>query len=217
VPALYVGVAMTAGSAAGLIAIPWRREPALTGGVGVFAVAVLVLIARDVFARGTIYVNLQPYESNHETDDRGAVNWLARQRRPGDVWMAPYMSLPAVWWYAGADSSPAVEASFDQDRSACGSRELGEWHAGAEARRALVYLGFGAEAPKEFTETLVSRLTTIGSVAAYRKYDAGHALVIDLQTPQSSPLTIQTLLNPTVPGAKPRESGCITIRPARHW
>jgi hypothetical protein len=175
-------------------------------------------MARDVFARGTIYINLHPYESNHDFDDRAAVNWLKRQRRPGDVWMAPYLTLPAIWWYAGADdSSPAVEASLDYDRSACGARDVGVWSRSGQPRRALVYLGFGADVPKEFVETLVSRLTTFGSVAAYRAFQTGHAFVIDLQLPQASPLTIQTLTNPTALGSRPRETGCIMITSSRRW
>ncbi|HEX7140152.1 MAG TPA: hypothetical protein VF219_20030 [Vicinamibacterales bacterium] len=218
VPALYVGVAMAAQAAASLVSGRWTGERVVRQVAGVAALVFLVVMARDVFARGTIYVSLTPYESNHDFDDRSAIGWLVRQRRPGDVWMAPYLSLPAIWWYAGADASvPAVEASFDYDRSACAARDIDSWRAGGEARRALVYLGFGADSPKEFVETLVSRLTTVGSVAAYRKYHAGHALIIDLQTVQANPLTIQTLLNPTAPGAKPRESGCIMIAPARRW
>ena len=64
---------------------------------------------------------------------------------------------------------------------------------------------------------MVSRLTTVGSVVAYRAFQTGHAFVIDLQVPQASPLTIQTLTNPTVPGSHPRETGCILITPARRW
>jgi hypothetical protein len=41
--------------------------------------------------------------------------------------------------------------------------------------------------------------------------------VIDLTVAQASPLTIQSLTNPTTPGSKPRESGCIIIKPARRW
>ncbi|HEY7286972.1 MAG TPA: hypothetical protein VH497_16100 [Vicinamibacterales bacterium] len=218
VPALYVGVAMAAQAAAGLVSVRRARARVVRQAVGVAALVFLVVMARDVFARGRIYISLTPYESNHDFDDRSAIGWLARQRRAGDVWMAPYLSLPAIWWYAGPDAStPAVEASFDSDRSACAGRDIDSWRARGDARRALVYLGFGADSPKEFVETLVSRLTTVGSVAAYRKYQAGHALIIDLQTAQANPLTIQMLLDPAAPGAKPRESGCILITPARRW
>ncbi len=217
VPALYVGVAMSAQAAAGLVTPPWTRKRALTLAVGAGAVVLLTLMARDVFARGTIYISLHPYESNHDFDDRAGVNWLARQRRPGDVWMAAYLTLPAIWWYGADDASPAVEASLDANPSACGERDIGSWAKSGDARRALVYLGFGADSPKEFVETLVSRLTTFGSVVAYRTYQTGHALVIDLQVPQASPLTIQGLTNPAAPRSQPRETGCILITPARRW
>jgi hypothetical protein len=218
VPALYVGVAMSAQASADLVSPGWTRERAARISAGLAAAVLLAVMARDVFARGTIYISVAGYESNHDFDDRGAVSWLARQQRPGDVWMAPYLSLPAIWWYAGADaSSPAVEASFDYDRAACAGRDLDTWQASGQARRALVYLGFGADSPKEFVETLVARLTTVGSVAAYRAFRSGHALVVDLTTPQASPLSIQSLMHPTIPGSKPRDSGCILITPARRW
>ena len=218
VPALYVGVAMSAQAAANLVRVRWTREHAIRVALGAAGMVLLVLMGRDVFARGTTYVSLEPYESNHEVDDRAAVNWLARQRRAGDVWMAPQLTLPAIWWYRGPeDQSPAVEASFDYDRAACGSREVAVWSTSGQQRRALVYLGFGADTPKEFVETLVSRLTTIGSIVAYRVFQTGHAFVLDLQTPSARPLTIPMLTNPTVPGMQPRESGCISIAPARFW
>jgi hypothetical protein len=218
VPALYVGVAMFAQAVAGIVRPRWTRDRAAQHVAGLAAAVLLALMARDVFARGTIYVSVVGYESNHDFDDRSAVSWLARQQRPGDVWMAPFLSLPAIWWYAGADaSSPALEASFDYDRSACAGRDVDTWRASGQPTRALVYLGFGADSPREFVETLVARMTTVGSVAAYRAFRSGHALVIDLTVPQANPLTIQSLTNPTTPGSKPRESGCILITPARRW
>jgi hypothetical protein len=217
VPALYIGVALSAEAAAALVRKPWARPHAGRLTAGAAALVLLAVMAVDVFERGTIYVALRPFESNHGFDDRAAINWLVRQRRPGDVWMAPQLSLPAIWWYAADAASPAVEASFDLDRSACGARDVQAWRAGSQARRALVYLGFGADTPTVFIETLVSRLTTVGSVVAYRAFQTGHALVIDLQIPQARPLTLQTLLNPTVPGSQPHESGCIMIAPAARW
>jgi hypothetical protein len=218
VPALYVGIAMAAQAAADLLVRSAASGRQWRAAVGAVAILVLALMGRDIFARGTIYVRLEPYDSNHEFDDRAAVGWLARQRRPGDVWMANYLALPAVWWYRGDDDGlPIVEASLDDDRAACGSREIAPWRADGQPQRALVYLGFGADSPRAFVETLVSRLTTVGSVTAYRMFQAGHAFVIDLKHPSSRPLSIQMLTNPTVPAAEPRESGCISIAPARFW
>ena len=218
VPALYVGVAMSAQAAADLIGDASAGRRAYRIAAGGAASALLLGLGADVFNRGTIYLTLRPYASNHELDDRAAVAWLLRQRRPGDVWMAPYLTLPAIWWYADADdSSPAVEASFDSDPSACRTGDLDAWVRSGAARRALVYLGFGADSPAEFIETLVARLTSLGSVVSYRAVQHGHALVVDLQTPSARPLTIPMLTNPTAPSAQPRERGCISIAPARYW
>jgi len=217
VPAAYVGVAMSAQAAADLIVKAPAGKRAYRIAAGVAASALLLVLGADIFNRGTIYLALRPYASNHEFDDRAAVAWLLRQQRPGDVWMAPYLTLPAIWWYADADSSPAVEASFDADRSACRTGDLDAWVRSGAARRALVYLGFGADLPAEFIETLVARLTSLGSVESYRAVQHGHALVIDFQTASARPLTIPMLTNPTAPSAQPRESGCILVAPARRW
>jgi hypothetical protein len=56
---------------------------------------------------------------------RAAVRWLARQARPGAVWITTHNALPAVWWYAN-DNLPALESTVEQDGQSCGSSELGE-------------------------------------------------------------------------------------------
>jgi len=217
VPALYVGIAMSAQAAVDLIVSRPSARWGLRVAAGVAAVALLLALGIDLFNRGTIYLALRPYESNHDFDDRAAVGWLSRQRRPGDVWMAPYLTLPAIWWYAAEGSSPAVEASFDDDRSACRTGDLETWVRSGVARRALVYLGFGADLPAPFVETLVARLTALGGVASYRSVQHGHALVVDFQTPSARPLTIPMLTHPEASHTQPRDSGCILIAPARRW
>jgi hypothetical protein len=218
VPAVYVGVAMAAETAAALLRRPWTLQHWARLAAGAVAVSLWMALAVDVYQQGTIYIALRPYSSNHELDDRAAVAWLVRQRHPGDVWMAPYLTLPAIWWYAGADgSSPAVEASFEGGKASCGVRDLAGWVKSSGARRALVYLGFGADLPQGFVDTLIPRLTTFGSVAGYRTFQTGHALIVDFQTPSTGPIALDALTRPTEPGSQPRESGCITITPARRW
>jgi hypothetical protein len=219
VPALYVGIAMAAEAAVAILAAARARRSWIRGTVGVAALALLVAVGADIYARGTIYVALRPYASNHDLDDRGAIGWLARQRRPGDVWLAPYLSLPAIWWYAGPGaSSPAVEASLEFGSPSCGGREVGAWVAKDSARRVLVYLGFGHDTPKEFDETLVGRLSSLGAVTAYRAFHSGHALVIDLSEPSTGSVTLASL-GARSPAARRSadSSGCITIAPARPW
>jgi hypothetical protein len=230
VPALYVGIAMAVETSVALIrsGVPhgprWIRA---TGGAG--GLAVLLAMAADTYARGTVYVALRPYASNHDLDDRGAINWLLRRRREGDVWLASYLSLPAIWWYAGpAASTPAVEASLEPGSSNCGVSDVVAWSKAGGARRVLVYLGFGHDTPPEFDDTLLARLSSVGSVTAYRPFHSGHAIIVDFTEPSARPVTLASLarqqggsslgpaIAPDASVAKPG-AGCITVAPARAW
>jgi hypothetical protein len=218
VPALYVGIAMAVEAAVELVAMARARRSWVRGAAGAAALALLVALAADIYARGTIYIALHPYTSNHEYDDRAAIGWLDRQSRPGDVWLASYLSLPAIWWYASAGASaPVVEASLEPDASACGSRDLGVWASGGSARRVLVYLGFGHDTPRELDDTLVDRLTSLGAVTAYRGFQSGHALIVDLTQPSAGPVTLASLGMRSREAPHPAGAGCITVTPARQW
>jgi hypothetical protein len=229
VPALYVGIAMAAETSVALVrsrALHGRRWIRATAGAG--GLAVLLAMAADTYARGTLYVALRPYASNHDLDDRGAINWLLRQRREGDVWLASYLSLPAIWWYAGPDvSTPAVEASLEPGSSNCGDSDVGAWAKAGGARRVLVYLGFGHDTPPEFDETLLDRLSAVGNITAYRPFHSGHALIVDFTEPSSGPVTLASLARRPGSGLAPApvpdatvarpSAGCITVSPARGW
>jgi hypothetical protein len=230
VPALYVGIAMAVETSVALIRPGAQRGLRWIGlAAGAGGLAALLAMAADTYSRGKTYVALRPYTSNHDLDDRGAINWLLRQRRGGDVWLASYLSLPAIWWYAGPGAStPAVEASFEAGSSNCGSSEVGAWANSGGARRVLVYLGFGHDTPREFDEALLDRLSSVGHVTAYRPFHSGHALIVDFTEPSAGPVTLASLapraggsgyapaFAPDAPAAKPGP-GCITVAPARGW
>ena len=230
VPALYVGLAMSVETSIALLRpgitprLRWIRTAAGAG-----SLIVLLAMAADTYARGKIYLAMRPYASNHDLNDRGAINWLLRQRRDGDVWLASYLSLPAIWWYAGREAStPAVEASLEPGSSNCGGSDVGAWAKAGGARRVLVYLGFGHDTPPEFDERLLDRLSSVGSVTAYRPFHSGHALIVDFTEPSARPVTLASLapqpsgsgqapaFSPDRPAAKPGP-GCITVAPARRW
>jgi hypothetical protein len=217
VPALYVGVALAAQATATLVSRAATARKPLGLAAGLAAAALLVAMAVDVYQRGTIYMTLTSPTANHELDDRAAVRWLLRERRPGDVWMASYLTLPAIWWYAGNDaSSPAVEASFDYNPANCGPNDLAAWVKSAHPTRALVYLGFGHDTPPPFADLLVQRLTAIASVTAYRPVKWGHVLIVDFQSPSIGTVTLGALSRQQ-PDRRPETLGCIAITPARRW
>jgi hypothetical protein len=216
VPALYVGLAMATESSVALTMC--ARSRAVRAGVGAAAGALLLFVYGDMYERGTIYLGLRPYTANHGLDDRGAVRWLVRHHEPGDVWITTRNALPAVWWYADAiDSTPIVEASLQSDLSKCGADEIGRWATVSGRRRVLVYLGFGHDVPREFDDALLLRLGMIGRVTAYRAFASGHAIVVDLQKPSASPLTLSSLSGTPAAQASPPTTGCVVVEPARRW
>jgi hypothetical protein len=219
VPAVYVGIAMAAELAAAWLAEGIRRRRWALAAIGATAAAWLVAFGADIYAHGTIYVNLGRHVANHGLDDRGAIAWLARQERDADVWVTTHDALPAWWWYAEPDArAPILEASVVPSALACGDGELGSWLRRDHRRRVLVYLGFGHDTPEEFDDTLLARLGSIGRIAAYRPFGSlGHAIVFELGEPSSNPPTLAALSGqPPAVRPSPRE-GCIAVTPARRW
>jgi hypothetical protein len=218
VPALYVGIAMAADGTAALFRDAWVRRSALrASGAVAAAVAIGVLLA-DVYRHGTVYLDLAHQASNHETDDRGAIIWLQRQRQPGDTWVTTHNALPAVWWYAGSETAPVVEALFHSEPDACGDEEAAARLRADGARRALVYFGFGHDLPPEFDDVLMARLSANGTVTAYRRFgDDGHAAIVDLRQPAAGPVTLTSLKAAAPAPPKSAPEGCIAVTPARRW
>lgn len=215
VPALYAGIAMSADAAVSALRSARERRSAALAAVGVAAAGFLVALGADVFERGTIYVQLAGFTANHEHDDRGGVGWLARQRRPGDVWITTHNALPAIWWYGGTDPGPVFE--LELKGADCGSDELGARLRAAGAARALVYLGFGHDTPREFDAALLGRLGSLGGVSGYRRFgDLGHGLVVDLGAAPDGPLSLASLGAPGT-DTPVAPAACIAATPAKPW
>jgi hypothetical protein len=214
VPAMYMGVALAADASVERIIRPKQR--ALDVAVGLAGGLLLFVILADVVQRGTTYLALTEPKANHEVDDRAAVRWLARQARPGSVWITTHNALAAIWWYAN-DNLPALESMFIEGAQSCGPSELGETLRRDGATRALVYLGFSHKVPPPFDDTLLMRLGSLGQITAYSRFgESSHALVVDLREPPTGPVTLSLL------GAKDEAgpggaSGCISVSPAGRW
>ncbi len=216
IPAAYVGVAFAADASVERIIRFRTQYRSLDAALGLTACLVLLVILADVGRRGTTYLALTEPKANHEVDDRAAVRWLARQSRPGAVWITTHNALPAIWWYAN-DNLPALESTVEQDSQSCGTSELGETLRRDGPTRALVYLGFSHRVPPSFDDTLLMRLGSLGQITAYNGFgENSHALVVDLREPPTGRVTL-ALLGATDDAGPADVSGCITVSPARRW
>lgn len=226
VPALYVSVAMLADAAVGFgrEARTGRRPmPAALA----LAVSIVVLVfVVDVLERDRGNFDVVRRVSNHELNDRAAIEWLMTQQQPGDLWMATHQSLPAVWWYAGVplsspnagahrpDGSQILEVSYEPPGPTCQSGATRLMLSGHS--RVLVYVASRFDAvPKGFGDLLLNRLGELGSVAAYRSFaELGAAAVVDLRlSPSGSDVAVRL--------GRPEEldradaAGCLHLEPAQ--
>jgi hypothetical protein len=218
VPSVYVGIAMAAELASSWLAEGIRLRRWALAAIGATGAAWLLAFGADIYAHGTIYVNLGRHVANHGLDDRGALAWLVRQERDTDAWVTTHDALPAWWWYAEPDArTPILEASLLP--SGCGDDDIASWLRRHGRRRVLVYLGFGHDIPEEFDDTLLARLGSVGRIAAYRPFGPlGHAMVVDVGEPSANPPTMAALSGEASPAHPPRPpGGCIAVAPARRW
>ncbi len=225
VPSLYLGIALCAdaGIRAGRNAYRQRRH--VRTATAALVTAAVLWLCGDVAAEGWRAIQIaRPDNSNHQLDDRMAVEWLLAQRERGDVVLTTRLALPAVWWYARAPVSPPTLGGFLRDRipilevdhvepgRGCHSDEL----RGAllTYRRALVYLGFRFDdVPPRFDDFLLQELRSIGRVTESRRFPGvTRALVVDLVPPRQESARATVLLDsPT------STTGCISVQPARRW
>jgi hypothetical protein len=218
VPALYVGVALAFDRVGTLLieSIRGRRVVHLVAGVG--AVAAFLVLFGDIYTRSLVYLHLEPPVSNHGLDDRAAIDWLSKQQRAGDVWVATWNALPAIWWYATPVHAPIVAASFMQDFGTCRGKDLASWLAAAGHSRALVYFGFGHEIEAAFDDVLMTTLSGIGQVVGYRRFASlGHAVIVDLNARPAGVLTLTALSTGISAAPSGPATGCIVAAPGREW
>ena len=177
----------------------------------------------DVVERGIQDLRFgRPLDSNRITDDRGAFEWLMRQREPGDVLITTRHALPAVWWYgrvpisdegggAFPDGGRIFAAEHFPTGRACRGRELET--AIVPGHRVLVYFGFVDTKPG-FDDLLLDQLSRIGTVTALRHFPGvSRAAVIDPAFRGGSNLFWEDAGKDTGTWVK----GCAALYAARVW
>ena len=219
VPALYVGVALLADVAAGVARGFSPASVAVRAG-GWIAVCAALILTLDISIAGAIDAGQRPDDSNRSLDDRAAIRWLSARHRDGDAWITTHFGLPALWWYGGSMSPPgAFELTYIPDRRECPADGPGNLSRALQPYgRVVVYLGFRFDdTPPGFDDLLVDRLSELGAVTDYRRFDTrGIGIVVDRGQPSNRPATLSQLDARPIDDAV-RPEGCITIRAARSW
>jgi hypothetical protein len=186
-PPLYVGIALcvdgavrTAGGA--FVAKRWLKMGIVTlaGIVGLTATA-------DIVRGAPGLLHGRP-GSNHQLDDRSAVQWLMSQRRPGDAVLTTHNGLPAIWWYGSIPiGTPGIRGGQHPDGGAifelkwvgepCSHTGLGE--ALDNERRVLVYLGWIDDRRNGVEDLVWRKLHEIGKITDDREFERSWVLVVD--------------------------------------
>ena len=213
VPALYLGVALFADSAASLMRQSRGRWGWISAGLAAVAAIVTFQVCSDVFRHGVDDMrNFRLVGSNRSTDDRTAILWLMSHRQPGDVVVTTRLGLPAVLWYGDlrrrflSPNIPRRNPSAAPRGSAIDSRE----------GRALAYLGF-QDFPAWFDDQLLQTLTDGGSVLAMRHFGSlSRAAVVALDAPAGS-MSAAPRWKDAVDEPLSQSYGCVTGREARRW
>ena len=225
VPSLYLAIALCvdAGIRAGWNAYSQRRH--VRAATAALVTAAVLWLCGNVAAQGWHVIQIaRPDNSNHQLDDRMAVEWLLSQHERGDVVLTTRLALPAVWWYGGApvssptlggflrDRIPILEVDHVEQGRACHSDDL----RGAllTYRRALVYLGFRFDdVPRGFDDFLLQELRRIGRVTESQRFPGiTRAFVVDIVPPRQESARATVLLDSPTP-----TTGCISVQPARRW
>ena len=199
VPAVYVGVAMAAETAAASAAAP-VDAPALGPARGrAVAVSLWMALAADSTSGERSYIALRALlKSKRITNSMIAPlspGWV-RQRHPGDVWMAPHLTLPAIWWYAGAATRvTSLKPSRRRSKAASASRRrarprrLGEEQRRAPPRARCLALVSVPTCRRTSSDTLISAPDDASEASrATARFCTGHALIVDFQTPPTGPI-----------------------------
>ena len=142
------------------------------------------------------------------------------QRKPGDPLLATHLTMPAVWWYARVSLSTSASSFPD------GGSLLEVWESSNsvdcpldDLRAALdgssgaaIYLGF--DMPEGFEVLSLNRLSELGAVTTYRRFETGHAAVVDLRLPPTGRFLVpgRRTADPDV-----RPPGCVAIHGAGRW
>ena len=225
VPSLYLGIALCADAGVKWGWKAYRQRRHVRAATAALVTAAVLWLCANVAANGWRVIQVARSDnSNHQLDDRMAVEWLLAQHERGDVVLTTRLALPAVWWYADAllsppalggflrDQSPIFEVDHAEQGRGCHSDELR--NALLTYRRALVYLGFRFDdVPPGFDDLLLQELRKVGRVTESQRFPGvTRALVVEIVPPRlESPRATTLLGSPSPP------TGCISVRPARRW
>lgn len=220
-PAVYFGIALALDAA---VRAARTRATApivsITRAAGVGVAAAAIVISADIARHGYSGIpGTHHAATNHALDDRSAVEWLAAERRPGDVFVTTHLGAPAVWWYAGPSSAsaagegapfdgmPVVEMQYHDPNPRCDASAFENAFAGHT--RALVYFGF-EDVPRGFKQMALDRLTALGTVATLRSFgDLSIAAVVDLAPAEARV--------PSDDEAARSQRPCFSARAAARW
>lgn len=226
VPALYVAVALFVDGAERLWLAARKRRAWIRSGVSLVLGVMAFLLCVDILNRGKDDLLIsRPRQTNHAVDDRSAVRWLMARRQPGDVLMAPHLSIPALWWYGGVpisdpgagtrqpDGTPVIKVEHHWPGPRCELSELREVI--RNHPRVALYLGFRFdEWPKGFDEWLFETLTELGTITADKGFgEASRATIVDFRMPGK----VVELARPAPAYGQPRPNGCLTASPSLRW
>jgi hypothetical protein len=227
VPALYVAVALFVDGVERLWLAGSRRRNWIRSGVAMVLGIMAFVLCFDILNRGKDdFLISRPRQTNHGVDDRSAVRWLMARRQPGDVLVAPHLSLPALWWYGGVpisdpgagtrlpDGNPVIKVEHHWPGPRCELSELREVL--QNHPRVALYLGFRFdEWPKEFDEWLLETLTELGTITADKSFaGASRATIVDLRMPGKAAYPARH--DPAF-AQPPRPNGCLTAGPSQRW
>lgn len=225
VPSLYLGIALCADAAITQGRNAYRQGRHVRVATAALVTAAVLWLSGNIAVNGWRVIEIARSDNtNHQLDDRMAVEWLLTQHRRGDVVVTTRLALPAVWWYANASVSPPALGGFLRDRSpilevdyvergrGCHDEELR--NALLAYERAVVYLGFRFDdVPPGFDDFLLRELRGIGRVREAPRFSGvTRALVVDIVPPEQGSVRATTLVDSTAPA-----TGCIAVRPARRW
>jgi hypothetical protein len=227
VPALYVAVALFVDGAERLWLGGRKHRNGIRSGAALVLGIIAFVLCFDILNRGKDdFLISRPRQTNHEVDDRSAVRWLMARLQPGDVLMAPRLSLPALWWYGGVpisdpeagtrlpDGTPVIRVEHNWPGSRCELSELRDVL--RNHPRVALYLGFRYdEWPKGFDEWLFEMLTELGTITADKGFaQASRATIVDFRMPGK---TVEHARPDPAYAQSPRPNGCLSAIPSQRW